>query len=82
MSEERFSDLAMSAMWAHQHGIADGPLYGQVRFQTPFTTQVSGKHSFKRQLHTKPVGAVGAFGWNPTALKFFTTEAVGLCDLL
>ena len=59
MSEERFSDLAMSAMRAHQHGIADGPLYGQVRFQTHFTTQVSGKHSFKRQLHTKHVGAVG-----------------------
>ena len=30
MSEERFSGLAMSAMRAHQHGIADGPLYGQI----------------------------------------------------
>ena len=59
MSEERFSDLVISAMRAHQHGIADGPLYGQIRFQIPFTTQVSGKHSFKRQLHTKHVGTVG-----------------------
>ena len=57
MSEERFSDLAKSAMRAHQHRIADGPLYGQVSF--PFTTQACGKHSFKRQLHTKHVGAVG-----------------------
>ena len=38
MSEEQFSDLAMSAKRAHQHGIADGPLYGQIRFQIPFTT--------------------------------------------
>ena len=38
MSEERFSDVAMSALRAHHHGIADGPLYGQIRFQIPFTT--------------------------------------------
>ena len=38
MSEGRFSDLTMSAVRAHQHGIADGPLYGQIRFQIPFTT--------------------------------------------
>ena len=38
MSEERFSDLAISAMRAYQHGLADGSLYGQIRFQIPFTT--------------------------------------------
>ena len=71
----------------HQQGIAViAALCCQSRFrqnvQRPLSVEASAKHSFKRQLHTTPVGAVGAFGWNPTALTFFAAEAVGLCDLL
>ena len=58
----------------HQHGIAVGALCCQSRVrqnvQRPLSIEASAKHSFKRQLHTKPVGAIGAFGWNPTAEIF------------
>ena len=42
----------------------------------------------RRRVQSNPLSAsstlthVGAFGWNPTAVKFFATDAVGLCHLL
>ena len=63
-------DSCFALIGAHQHGIAVGSMNGP--------SQASAKHSFKRQLHTTLVGAVGwePHGSSPTACPIIDPTAM------